>query len=116
MRFLGNMVCVHRISASLFFDFDISSSLDICHHCDVKNCWEPTHLFPGTQADNSRDAAAKGISSRASHNGHKTHCPQGHEYTPENTRINQGSRVCIECDRQRKRVYYHELVGRPLNG
>lgn len=34
-------------------------------------------------------------------NGEKTHCPQGHEYTPENTyRIpSTGTRLCRECQR-----------------
>ncbi|ABF57479.1 gp25 [Corynebacterium phage P1201] len=39
-------------------------------------------------------------------NGLKTHCPQGHEYTPENT--SQGSkdrkhRKCKTCNRNRER-------------
>lgn len=32
------------------------------------------------------------------HNAAKTHCPQGHEYSPENTRLSpEGWRVCIAC-------------------
>ncbi len=35
-----------------------------------------------------------------------THCPAGHEYTPENTALYQKARTCRECARQltRKRV------------
>lgn len=39
----------------------------------------------------------------------RTHCPRGHEYTPENTRHRKGKRpgltcrVCIECERTRRR-------------
>lgn len=29
----------------------------------------------------------------------KTHCPQRHEYTPENTKLYQGRRYCRECHR-----------------
>lgn len=33
----------------------------------------------------------------------KTHCPKGHEYTPENTRVSKlGVNQCRVCDRQRK--------------
>ena len=34
-------------------------------------------------------------------NGEKTHCPADHEYTPENTRISRGRRICLACDRPR---------------
>ncbi len=27
----------------------------------------------------------------------KTHCPMGHEYTPENTKIWKGNRSCKKC-------------------
>lgn len=32
----------------------------------------------------------------------KTHCPQGHEYSPENTRVSAGSRFCRACDREKR--------------
>lgn len=35
------------------------------------------------------------------HNSKKTHCPEGHEYTKENTRIDRGSRACRTCDREK---------------
>jgi hypothetical protein len=41
-------------------------------------------------------------------NGHhpsanKTHCPHGHEYTPENTMVSRGRRYCRICQRQHNR-------------
>lgn len=33
----------------------------------------------------------------------KTHCVQGHEYTPENTRIHHGRRECKTCHREREK-------------
>lgn len=41
----------------------------------------------------------------------RTHCPQGHEYTPENTRLNtNGARVCLACRRaQGMAAYYRNL-------
>ena len=34
---------------------------------------------------------------KGSTNAAKTHCPKGHEYTPENTRVVNGSRQCKAC-------------------
>lgn len=41
----------------------MDDSIFACHNCpggDIKLCCEPTHLFPGTPADNIHDALAKG--------------------------------------------------------
>lgn len=37
-------------------------------------------------------------------NARKTACKRGHEFTPENTYMNGGRRVCRTCKRQRERV------------
>lgn len=37
------------------------------------------------------------------HGGRRTHCPKGHEYTPENTEYNaRGYQVCLTCKSQPK--------------
>lgn len=38
----------------------IKGGLYVCHTCDTPMCYEPLHLFLGTQADNLRDSVAKG--------------------------------------------------------
>jgi hypothetical protein len=64
------------------------------HHCDNGYCVNEVHLFGGTYRDNSLDAVRKGRHGSAK----KTHCPKGHEYTPENTRIvNDGRRTYRKC-------------------
>lgn len=37
----------------------------------------------------------------------QTHCVNGHEYTPENTKLNKkGARVCVTCASARSRAFY----------
>lgn len=38
-----------------------------------------------------------------------THCSKGHEYTPENTRLYRGGRVCRTCHRDNERQRQAEL-------
>lgn len=68
--------------------------------CPHRLCVNPDHLEPATRRENVR----RGVSLFAA-NMAATHCPQGHEYTPENTRIRIGrtgyeNRSCKECGRR----------------
>lgn len=82
----------------------IPDGLELDHLCGNKPCCNPLHLEPVTPAENRRRRTAK-----------ITHCPQGHEYTPENTYVKNGSRNCRKCanrwaglwhQRQRRKALY----------
>lgn len=74
---------------------EIPDGLCLDHLCRNKACVNPDHLEPVTQGENLRRAGQ----------GMQTHCPYGHEYTPENTRRStEGHRHCRACERVRDRT------------
>lgn len=59
------------------------------------------NLAWGTYSDNAFDAVRHGTHPRAS----RTHCINGHEYTPGTTKYRRGgARICIPCDRAQSRA------------
>ena len=56
----GKIVKVHRISAIVHELLPPGSRLHVLHHCDNPPCFNPAHLFAGTNADNVRDRVRKG--------------------------------------------------------
>lgn len=77
----------------------VPKGLELDHLCRTPRCVNPDHLEPVTRQVNN---------DRGFGNNRKTHCPQGHPYSPENTfyRERDKSRQCKECNRQRVRRYY----------
>ena len=70
----------------------IPAGMQIDHLCRVRRCVNPEHLEPVTQLVNIKRGEAGHWQIR------KTHCPHGHEYTPENTIWRKGKyRMCRTC-------------------
>jgi len=72
----------------------ISIGMVTDHLCRHRNCCNPYHLEIVTTKENSRRGLLGNI------NRMKTHCPQGHEYTLENTYLeknNPNHRHCKIC-------------------
>lgn len=55
----GRSMTAHRVSLILS-GVTPDSDKHICHHCDVRNCVRPSHLFEGTRSENMQDSANKG--------------------------------------------------------
>jgi hypothetical protein len=93
----GGRKLAHRVSYEHLVE-PIPAGLQLDHLCTVRNCINPDHLEPVTQQENLRRSPCH-ISVL---NAAKTHCAQGHEYTPENTYIWVGKgktqRNCRSCN------------------
>lgn len=70
--------------------------MDACHWNDVPCDNRVDNLRWGTRANNAQDCVRNGNHVMAN----RTHCPQGHPYTLENTyHYPAGNRACNECRR-----------------
>lgn len=74
----------------------IPDGMEIDHLCRNRACVNHAHLEAVDHATNLKRRTEA-----------KTHCVNGHEFTPSNVRMNPGrnGRVCKECDRIRARKY-----------
>ena len=95
----------HRAAHDAFVG-PIPEGMFVCHKCDTPACINPQHLFLGTARDNTADMIAKG---RFVPTPRRTHCINGHAYTPSNTywcRVPTGlKQQCRECNRAAQQRY-----------
>ena len=92
---------VHLYVLSQVMKQELSPDQETDHKCRFRPCSNPDHLERVDQRTNT----LRGISPTAE-NSKKTHCPEGHEYTEENTYTNdKGWRTCRTCSIERMSEY-----------
>lgn len=99
-------VAAHRLSYESFRE-PIAEGLVIDHLCRKLDCINPEHLEPVTVRENTR----RGVGEWAKR-GKKTHCKNGHPFTPLNTKFlpSKGrARICRECSRIGNRKYRQRI-------
>lgn len=87
-------ILAHRWSYQIYKG-EIPAGMVIDHLCRNTSCVNPDHLEAVTQRENCRRGLTgshmKIVALR------RTHCPHGHEYTPENTIPRKSGRFCRRC-------------------
>lgn len=93
LNFKGKNYQAHRVVYSKLVT-DIPPELRIDHLCRVRHCVNPKHL----QVVSNRENVLRGVGPTA-HNARKSHCENGHAFTPQNTRIapHNNQRICKAC-------------------
>lgn len=87
----------------------VPAGLQLDHKCRVRNCVNPDHVEPVTCSENNRRGLNPSIV--MARNKAITHCPQGHEFTPENTIMYRAkgkkseSRYCRACKKIHNKTY-----------
>jgi hypothetical protein len=91
--------CVHALVMAAFVG-PVPNGMEVCHNNGQHHDNRLANLRYDTRSSNLRDQVAHGVHSWSK----RTHCYEGHEYTPENTYVrSNGGRLCRECKRARQR-------------
>lgn len=113
----GKHIGVHRLSY-MYFKGHIPKGYQIDHLCRVTCCVNPDHLEAVTVSENTQRGllGSPETNKMAIIHRNKTHCPHGHEYTEENTRMIKKvsatgkeyfGRACKKCQRKSIRDHYY---------
>ena len=116
---------ISGLAHRLVYHFEVGpipEGFELDHLCRNRGCVNPEHLDVVTRRVNiNRSPLVRERRKRQKYealgrrlerlensnaNKFKTHCPQGHPYSPENTRWYRNGRRCRECERIRARAAY----------
>lgn len=99
----GRNLYAHRYAYEALVPGGIPDQHELHHECENRKCVNPKHLTPVTVPEHREKAPHVGDAKRSI-----THCPQGHEYTPDNTytRPSNGQRECRACKKASSRRVY----------
>lgn len=90
---------VHRLVIETFAG-PAPDGTECCHRNGDPTDNRAENLYWGTRSDNLHDAVKHGAHGYS----RRTHCKNGHEFTPENTFARPGgARGCLACNRKWKR-------------
>lgn len=95
----AKQVTVHTLVLETFVGPRPAPGMHGCHRDDDRDNNRLTNLYWGTPSENAKDAVGNGLCWKSN----ITHCPQGHEYTEDNTYIapSTGHRNCRACIKDR---------------
>lgn len=114
----GRLRRAHQVAWELHNAAPFPKPLIGLHSCHNPNCVNPSHIRPGTAAENYEDAVRRGTLKRrqAPLRAHYRRlkdgtppncCKSGHPVTPENSMFDKnGHRRCRVCARQNAREFY----------
>lgn len=120
LKWQGRQVYAHRVAYEACVG-PIPAGWVIDHLCRTPSCCNPTHLEAVTYSENTLRAPVHLWRTNAA----KTHCVNGHEFTPENTynrpgrrRVSDGQPVrdCKACKREAVRRSVARRKARRMQG
>lgn len=99
-------ILAHRLAYAL--TAPLADDQKLLHSCDNPPCCDPTHLTPGTQTQNMRDAAARG---RADISGLLDHLAERRQWPLD--RVARGRKRCPACETEKNLDDFHRNAAAP---